>query len=1841
MAEIPELKKMNVILLNSKGEPQHVFVFNNNEIISDNQFNETEKLYLEKYSPKISSADQIIHTDDTIRTIKRKIIKELGFNNVSYEEIYLFSKMNTQLQFPVHYKQIVKGGQGIPKHVLGQLIMNLQLLTDDEQIKYLNELNLDFYSYKDIETSLHLDNRNIVMNIPIGQRFALFNDILFSANPFHVLPHTENTFTMTSENPLITFENSLFLNYHDAINNTIYVCLAEDVLNHTGKKGINDKQIIQSYFPLLTTKNIQNAIQLSESKQALIDETKNKMEKISDTHIDTLYEIAQDPFKTPYIKKGVKEFSLTLHPEHKILIPLENIFKQSHATETRPFIKYKPGFKKEELYRLHSIGFSNDGRKIPSLSKQQIATFSKKRYTSLHNILFVMKHTMNEVVYHAFCWLSNTGNITFEMSISDTVNTTVIETLFIEIVNPLITEINQFLQTNSKLRQITSLDNPLIEASKVHYVSQFQSSSPLSNSDLLSMTQVFNIIEFSKNGTTSLRYKRVSNYTEMNELNALINQLYKQNTNMENIIELIMINFSLSEEEARIHITNYLNEFTIINGNYVNKSVDVADNPGFPVSIQYNDIENYIIVDFNNIDSLHYIECIEQYIDALVKLSTHQSDIRITKTKLDYLKRKPRNIVENEETTNIIIAETDGTKPGTGPIIGILEEIRDMDDIDDDDDGIFFDDDDDDEEGDEDEGDEDEGQEDEGDEDEGQEEEEEEKEEEEKEEEEKEEEEEEEDISIFGGEKKDKGGNTFSNKRNRLEPELFINQTDGNYAKICPGQSERQPVILTEEEKEAIDNDPEAKQAYGIAMKYGSDVNKQFWYMCPRFWCLKTNKPMTDEQVKNGECGGKIIPKKAKMNVPAGHYIYEFTDDRQHTDAEGKYIYYNPGFLDKSKSSGDKGIPCCFRNPFSVKQNTLRQHFGLKDDDISHGSDNLITGEKNDKTRTDRNYLNVLSIERVPIPSHRWGFLPLSVELFLRTDNSTSTDATNPTFIKKNESPLLRYGVERSKKKSFIACIADIYTFHNDVSVPTISEMIEIIGKTLTIDLYIKAQNGALVAMFQPKRVNISDIEIEDYRQSDFYKSIDLENPQQLSFLKFTIASYKQFLEFIADDDSIVDHTFLWDIISSPESGLFKNGLNIAIMEVEDNDIRDNIGLICPTNSYNDTLYDSKRGTILLIKHDEYYEPVYVYGNTRNERASNKTNAVKIFYSENTPTKLVSVLKNIENSISKYCKPANKPKTYNYKTNIPLSKIIDTLNDAGLTIHEQVMNYRSKIIGVMVSELEESSDKLFVPCAPSIKMKKMKLINIDDVEWLEYSTTIQMLQSISSRTERHVLCAPIAKVEEDGMIVGIITETNQMIMISSPEQNTNDDGIDTIQTNSHSKFYQIDKTLTSSIEVDGVREKTVRNIKLETKFYLQFRDKLRDELGNMLNNELSNKILTICNSKEYIYEIKLRKLMGMVKQLIEPIVNFVEFSEDILNTLYKNNELHPNNKHGFCVSKENQLCVPDKNLMTGENNEEHYYMKLCDELVRFSRVRTFMFEPSYLKMANIDYKVLSDEALLLHSHVMGDYFDNLSSDQNNKYIQSIPYEIAVPSKQTKTSKKISLDEQETVDIYSNIHLFDKECISKTIPIPEKENWNHIFTNMHKKLVLNKTPLCSFFAIANILKTHADIEENIHSIKQRLIQVYTKLLSEYPHYTVILYSILSKQFKKMYISKIQKKMLTIETMIMNDSYVITHIDLWVLCNEMNLPVVLFSDNNYKTMKLKTNYIVLGGNADVDNYTFVHTEPYKTNDIYPSAYSIIQPAIPLRTVENVIMTKQTLYDYLNTYKMPLRVMNKQND
>ena len=65
--------------------------------------------------------------------------------------------------------------------------MNFQLTDKMEKLDTLVSLDKEYYSYKDIEEILHLDNKPLVLPFPIGHRFDKQYDYLFSSNPYHVL----------------------------------------------------------------------------------------------------------------------------------------------------------------------------------------------------------------------------------------------------------------------------------------------------------------------------------------------------------------------------------------------------------------------------------------------------------------------------------------------------------------------------------------------------------------------------------------------------------------------------------------------------------------------------------------------------------------------------------------------------------------------------------------------------------------------------------------------------------------------------------------------------------------------------------------------------------------------------------------------------------------------------------------------------------------------------------------------------------------------------------------------------------------------------------------------------------------------------------------------------------------------------------------------------------------------------------------------------------------------------------------------------------------------------------------------------------------------------------------------------------------------------------------------------------------------------------------------------------------------------------------------------------------------------------------------------------------------
>ena len=108
-----------------------------------------------------------------------------------------------------------------------------------------------------------------------------------------------------------------------------------------------------------------------------------------------------------------------------------------------------------------------------------------------------------------------------------------------------------------------------------------------------------------------------------------------------------------------------------------------------------------------------------------------------------------------------------------------------------------------------------------------------------------------------------------------------------------------------------------------------------------------------------------------------------------------------------------------------------------------------------------------------------------------------------------------------------------------------------------------------------------------------------------------------------------------------------------------------------------------------------------------------------------------------------------------------------------------------------------------------------------------YEETKIVLQNIHFKSNKQIPCNPMVKVVEDGLVVGILTLSNQFVAVSDfPEDS--DDGLDSIKTSSYKEqYFNADKELALKNKVDNKRIETVRNIHLETQFYYAFRNKIR------------------------------------------------------------------------------------------------------------------------------------------------------------------------------------------------------------------------------------------------------------------------------------------------------------------------------------------------------------------------------------------------------------------------------
>ena len=1469
-----------------------------------------------------------ISLDDTIQTIKNKILELLNYD-ITYEELYLFSKKETNISKDDLYNILIQDNDDyIDLETYLNFLKNIDVNWDLEK--------KDFYYYEDI-----LDIPDVLnTSVFVGNKFEKKNNYLFAIDPLFC----ENEFT----DIVYSSDNSVLLNFTNS--NILYVRLAEEILENN---KLNGEYIIKTYYPYLYKQNIFSVTSLRNNKIKLKEENKKKITKeLLKTYdlIDKYYEIydrtKDDIFE--YNEIGIKNFEISIKNNYQSLLPLDSIFKNIHSTKEIPIIKYNPGFKRDTMYRLYCDKISKNGKKIPYLSTSEIMKYSKEIGGS-EEISMLVKHKYNNTTLNVYIFFKRNGNLQIQCDFATEKDNTLqepekkINDIMKDCVNKIIDLINEFLEDiGYKIKKFINFNDPSIIIKNIEYVTSLNIKKSMKFKNYINfLSTIFSFNRTSiNNDNFDFHFKRVENYTEVDEKDEFIISNYKNTENVSDTINKLIKEFDIARDDAENIFSKCISSYNFVNG-------EIVENVGFLTNVNFDKSENIIKFYIKNINNVEYLNLIYKYFHSILKLYQDPEKIEDIIKEINELTKKEINFKKIEETkVNNIVAPIEFDTKIDSDFFADEEEEKDekkMEEFEEDEENenkfFGFDD--------------------------------------------EEEEEDEEDENMEGGSgdvlekdlegKKLKNPNIFQKRIEDRDGKLVLKESIGKfkqYSTTCPSQDSRVPVILNEKEKEKIEKNP---NSFTTMIKHSSDDSKKYWYICPRYWSLKKNESLSDEEVKEiikKEGKQVIIPQKASV-VPKGAYIYEFANPKQHFNDKNEYVKHYPG-LSLNKHPEGLGIPCCFKN----------EGRGIEE-------------KKNQPTKQSTQYL--IDSNKFPLPEGRMGFLSEQLEIFFNIDNRKYVSKTNPKLLKTDSECILRYGVEQNILQSLIGCYADIYSYINGLKNKlTIKEMIKKIDESITLDEFIKYQNSTLMGIFKNTKKKVTKEKREKYKDTSFYQLIDLTDKSEKNLLDTTIISYENFKDYLNDDLSIMDDKIFWSIITESNEKLLSEEINMVILEIEKD--KKEVNLLCPVNAYRENLFDKDKGTWILIKQREYYEPIYICKKDKNENMKYE----KLFKKQNENVNYV--LENIRTRILQYCIPKKSLlNEYGYSDSLNLSEMKKILEKESIVIENSVMNYQGKIVGLSI-KLEDGS--VFIPCRPSSYDINLPITTIDDETlWKNYEETKSLLIKVNEITKGKIKCLPIKKIINDGKVIGLKTETNQYLRVLDNKKL--EEIKDDLLIDYNNDEINVDIDIALGKEDENIK-KNIKYINLESKYYSIFRSTIRLLLENNKNNKIRESIKNIINSNDIKYDDKLKKLFDIIINLSKDYVNFEE-----LNKLYEENEIK--NCINDCRNKKNCKIIEDKcmfiipkyNLLDRNIlNEILYHTKISDELIRFNRIRSFILEPNkYLNLVSVDYKINKDEVLLLDSSIKNEYFNELVLFNDNEYLQNIPYEIAEPD--IKISKKYS------------------------------------------------------------------------------------------------------------------------------------------------------------------------------------------------------------------------------------------
>ena len=907
----------------------------------------------------------------------------------------------------------------------------------------------------------------------------------------------------------------------------------------------------------------------------------------------------------------------------------------------------------------------------------------------------------------------------------------------------------------------------------------------------------------------------------------------------------------------------------------------------------------------------------------------------------------------------------------------------------------------------------------------------------------------------------------------------------------------------------------------------------------------------------------------------------------------------------------------------SIRGDKILKSVGVANENYSECNETKI----NRKVKKSTTSIDSTPVLHFPLKSGQLGYMNESLQKFLGFENTsicyTSFTASNVNKrLKMNSYCMLRLGIEKNKTQSFLCLLASIYPDYkkrvNERGEPLSSkpcklqEFKRMFIQELTIEKFIQCQNGILLQVFKDEN---REVDINIYKKNTFINSF-ASNGLKKSILQ----AYENFIEYFNDPNEFIDYTYIWDLVTKPinQGGiLFEDGINLLIFSNPNDDITDKIELICPTNHYSEDFYMESRKTVMVYNKNNFFEPlckVYTKSTTKfviRTFLSGRFWDTVDEWKENTD--LSNTLRKIKKMLRENCYFKNgiiDKSKYDYKTNKPTKNIFKELKKLGVSLNNitQIINSNSQVIGLIVNY---KGKNIYIPTIYSGLVIDKNYLYIEEYsDYLPYEDTKNILEEISESSNNEIPCKPLKKVVDDNMIVGIITETNQFVPVVPEVYEEVDEDLDdlkVIYNKGTNNLLNTDSNLMTSNEVDEERIILIKKIDLENNFYSLFRNTFKVIINYDVNKEQKKYILDAVKNITIPYKNKLEYLVRELKKILRGSIQFSEITsvdslEDI-NDLVNCLGLNKNDckSKQYCFTKKNAygvcgLILPKTNLYNGYNNKEFYFKKLADQIIRYEKIRKYLFTPrTFLSFQRINYKIEKDEIVVLEEILLEQYLKDIKLREKNNYIKTNKIYGLIESKKLISSKYIdncivTSKQGKKLKITNKV----KKILVSSSETKEDETQESLILNEYMN-----TSNCAFKFIEYVINKQLDETINIEKIKQVLIDFYIN--ANYPNELmpydrgsddnnwsffslVQWYSFQTVNTEKVHSQPMNKKNNLISDIIMRENYMPTELDLIILLYHYDIPSIVISVNKGFVIFPEVSKVNIGSN-DVDKFIIV--------------------------------------------------------